>query len=192
MTPERHDDVEDVVGRARGDVTPEETHEPSLLVPFVEKDTACRVDSFEVGQVHAHPLAEVEAIFIHITEPPPAKVCVSRRGNAQERMEPTRASRSHRPTQHVEAPAGTSIEERFDAPGILLSCCSVEKWRDPVLVLAVDIGASSDERTAAFPAVACRGELKRSDAIVMYPISSRTVLKQAYQGSMGPGFGRDM
>ena len=49
MTPERHDDVEDVVGRARGDVPPEETHEPSLLVPFVEKDTARRVDSFEVG-----------------------------------------------------------------------------------------------------------------------------------------------
>ena len=88
MTPERHDDVENVVGRAWGDVTPEETHELSLLVPFVEKDTARRVDSFEVGQVHSHPLAEVEAIFIHITEPPPAKVCVSRRGNAQERMEP--------------------------------------------------------------------------------------------------------
>ena len=57
MTPERHDDVEDVVGRAGGDVPPEETHEPSLLVAFVEKNTARCVDSFEVGQVHSHPCA---------------------------------------------------------------------------------------------------------------------------------------
>ena len=35
VPPERHDDVEDVVGRARGDVTPEETHELSALAAFV-------------------------------------------------------------------------------------------------------------------------------------------------------------
>ena len=38
MTPERHDDVEDVVGRARGDVPPEETHEPALLISLVERN----------------------------------------------------------------------------------------------------------------------------------------------------------
>ena len=35
MTPERHDDVEYVVGRARGDVSPENTHELSPLAAFV-------------------------------------------------------------------------------------------------------------------------------------------------------------
>ena len=35
VPPERHDDVEDVVGRARGDVTPEETHELAPLAAFV-------------------------------------------------------------------------------------------------------------------------------------------------------------
>ena len=51
MTPERHDDVEDVVGRVGGDVTPEETHELSLLVALVEEDTARHVNTANVISV---------------------------------------------------------------------------------------------------------------------------------------------
>ena len=91
MTPERHDDVEDVVGRARGDVTPEESHEPAPLVTLVSKDTARCHDSFEVGQVHSHRLAvigpkapsiNIEEQLPGIEESPHIEVCVSRRGNA--------------------------------------------------------------------------------------------------------------
>ena len=56
-----------------------------------------------------------------------------------------------RRSMSTEAPAGTSIEERFDAPGMFVIGCSVEKSRDTVLVLAVDIGASSDERDGSIP-----------------------------------------
>ena len=51
MTPERHDDVEYVVGRARGDVTPEETHELSPLASLVAPKPAGRVDSAHVINV---------------------------------------------------------------------------------------------------------------------------------------------
>ena len=51
MTPERHDDVEDVVGRARGDVTPEETHELSALVALVDLKPAGRVNDAHVNNV---------------------------------------------------------------------------------------------------------------------------------------------
>ena len=51
MPPERHDDVEDVVGRARGDVTPEETHELSALPALVAPKPAGRVDSAHVINV---------------------------------------------------------------------------------------------------------------------------------------------
>ena len=66
MTPERHDDVEDVVGRARGDVPPEEIHERALLVAFVRRDAARRVDSFEVGQVPSPHLGLVWSMAPHI------------------------------------------------------------------------------------------------------------------------------
>ena len=49
MTPERHDDVEDVVGGVGGDVSPENTHQFSPHIAFVKHDAARRVDSFEVG-----------------------------------------------------------------------------------------------------------------------------------------------
>ena len=51
MTPERHDDVEDVVGRARGDVAPEEAHELSALPALVAPKPAGRVDSAHVINV---------------------------------------------------------------------------------------------------------------------------------------------
>jgi hypothetical protein len=51
MTPERHDDVEDVVGRARGDVSPEETHELSPLAAFVDLKPAGRVNAAHVTNV---------------------------------------------------------------------------------------------------------------------------------------------
>ena len=51
MTPKPNDDVEYVVGRARGDVTPEEAHEPSLLVALVEEDTARHVNTAKVISV---------------------------------------------------------------------------------------------------------------------------------------------
>ena len=51
MTPERHDDVEDVVGRARGDVAPEETHELAPLVALVNKDTTRHVNTAHVIKV---------------------------------------------------------------------------------------------------------------------------------------------
>ena len=51
MTPERHDDVEDVVGRARGDVTPEETHELSALPALVAPKPAGRVNAAHVTNV---------------------------------------------------------------------------------------------------------------------------------------------
>ena len=91
MTPERHDDVEYVVGGVGGDVTPEETHEPSALVALVEKYTARCKDSFEVGQVHSHRLGVVGYPAVTsvtqnqppgVDEPPHIEVCVSRRGYA--------------------------------------------------------------------------------------------------------------
>ncbi len=51
MPPERHDDVEDVVGRARGDVAPEETHELSALVALVDLKPAGRVNAAHVINV---------------------------------------------------------------------------------------------------------------------------------------------
>ena len=51
MPPERHDDVEDVVGRAWGDVPPEETHELSLLRASVEINAAGQVDSDHIVYV---------------------------------------------------------------------------------------------------------------------------------------------
>ena len=48
MTPKRHDDVEDVVGRVRGDVTPEEPHELSALPALVSPKPAGRVDSANI------------------------------------------------------------------------------------------------------------------------------------------------
>ena len=51
MPPERHDDVEDVVGCVRGDVTPEETRELSALPALVAPKPAGRVDSAHVINV---------------------------------------------------------------------------------------------------------------------------------------------
>ena len=51
MTPKPNDDVEYVVGRARGDVTPEETHELSALPALVAPKPAGRVDSAHVINV---------------------------------------------------------------------------------------------------------------------------------------------
>ena len=51
MTPERHDDVEDVVGRAWGDVPPEETHELAPLVVFVSFYAARHVNTANVISV---------------------------------------------------------------------------------------------------------------------------------------------
>ena len=51
MTPERHDDVEYVVGGVGGDVTPEETHELSALPALVAPKPAGRVDSAHVINV---------------------------------------------------------------------------------------------------------------------------------------------
>ena len=51
MTPKPNDDVEYVVGRARGDVTPEETHKLAPLVALVNKDTARHVNTAHVIKV---------------------------------------------------------------------------------------------------------------------------------------------
>ena len=51
MTPKPNDDVEYVVGRARGDVTPEETHELSPLAAFVDFKPADRVNTHHVIKV---------------------------------------------------------------------------------------------------------------------------------------------
>ena len=51
MTPKPNDDVEYVVGRTRGDVTPEETHELSALPALVAPKPAGRVDSAHVINV---------------------------------------------------------------------------------------------------------------------------------------------
>jgi len=53
MPPERHDDVEDVVGRARGDVAPEETRELASLISLVERNAPRDADAPEVGKVFA-------------------------------------------------------------------------------------------------------------------------------------------
>ena len=82
MPPERHDDVEDVVWRARGDVAPEETHELSALVALVEKNTARCHDSFEVGQVHLYVPWQLGPWPPGVEEAPHVEVCVSRRGDA--------------------------------------------------------------------------------------------------------------
>ena len=51
VPPERHDDVEDVVGRTWGDVPPENTHELSALVALVDLKPAGRVNAAHVNNV---------------------------------------------------------------------------------------------------------------------------------------------